>query len=69
MEKRRTRRTVCAGLSFCCALAISLPIVLVFSGRGMTHYSVYHLCGLALVAAALVEYARARLVPAKESAR
>jgi hypothetical protein len=40
----------------------SLPALLVYSGRGMTDYSVFHLCALALVADALVDYGKHRLV-------
>ena len=45
-------------LLFSCAG--SVPALLVFSGRGMTHYSVYHLCALALLASWLVEAGRRR---------
>ena len=40
------------------SFALSLPVLLVHSGRGMTDYSVFHLCALALVAAAVADYAR-----------
>lgn len=43
-------------LLFSCAGA--LPALLVFSGRGMTHYSVFHLCALALLVAWVVEAGR-----------
>jgi hypothetical protein len=43
-------------LLFSCAG--SLPALLVFSGRGMTHYSVFHLCALALLVSWVVEAGR-----------
>jgi hypothetical protein len=42
------------------SLAVSLPVLLVHSGHGMTAYSVFHLCALALLAAAGAEYAVSR---------
>jgi hypothetical protein len=41
------------------SFAVSLPVLLVFSGRGMTDYSAFHLCALALTAAAVAEYSKA----------
>lgn len=35
--------------------AVSLPSLLVFSGRGMTNYSVFHLCAIALLVSAATE--------------
>jgi hypothetical protein len=37
------------------SFATSLPALLVYSGRGMTYYSVYHLCALALVAGMVLD--------------
>lgn len=41
------------------SFAVSIPVVLVHSGHGMTNYSVFHLCALALAASAATEYAAA----------
>ena len=42
------------------SLAVSAPVLLVYSGRGMTDYSVFHLCALALAASAVAEYVTTR---------
>ena len=52
----RRRWTDLKILSF--SFAVSLPALLVYSGRGMTDYSLFHLCALALVAGAMSESSR-----------
>ena len=47
-------------LVFSCA--VSLPGLLVFSGRGVTNYSVYHVCALALLVSALAGIARRQTI-------
>lgn len=41
--------------------SVSLPALLVYSGRGMTNYSVYHLCALAVDFCALIEWVNRRV--------
>jgi len=41
--------------------SLSLPALLVYSGLGVTNYSVYHLCALALVLCAVIEWVHRRV--------